>query len=72
MNKTLTFILAMLGLNVGTACSQQDYENMDVSQFAELITNENVQLVDVRTAEEFAEGHIDGALNIDVKLNDFL
>ena len=50
MNKTLAFILAMLGLNVGTACSQQDYENMDVSQFAELITNENVQLVDVRTA----------------------
>lgn len=72
MNKTLAFILAMLGLNVGTACSQQDYKNMDVSQFAELITNENVQLVDVRTAEEFAEGHIDGALNIDVKLNDFL
>ncbi len=59
MNKTLAFILAMLGLNVGTACSQQDYENMDVSQFAELITNENVQLVDVRTAEEFAEGHIE-------------
>ena len=72
MNKTLAFILAMLGLNVGTACSQQDYKNMDVNQFAELTTNENVQLVDVRTAEEFAEGHIDGALNIDVKLNDFL
>lgn len=71
MNKTLAFILAMLGLNVGTACSQQDFENMNVSQFAEFIQNADVQLVDVRTAEEFAEGHIEGALNIDVKQESF-
>ena len=72
MNKTLAFILAMLGLNVGTACSQKDYQDMDVKQFAELIKNDDVQLVDVRTAEEFAEGHIEGALNIDVKQNTFI
>lgn len=28
-------------------------------------------LLDVRTPEEFAEGHLDGALNIDVKNPDF-
>ena len=72
MNKTLAFILAMLGLNVGTACSQKDYQDMDVKQFAELIQSDDVQLVDVRTAEEFAEGHIEGALNIDVKENSFV
>ena len=35
------------------------------------ISDSNVQLVDVRTAEEFADGHIPGAVNIDVKRDDF-
>ena len=34
--------------------------------------NNDVQLVDVRTPEEFAEGHLALALNIDWKGNDFL
>ena len=34
--------------------------------------NANVQLLDVRTAEEFAQGHIPGATNIDVQQPDFL
>ena len=67
MNKTLAFLLGMLGINATSACSQQVFENADVKTFAELVNNPDIQLVDVRTTAEFAEGHIEGALNIDVK-----
>ena len=40
-------------------------------EIAATISDRNVQLVDVRTAEEFADGHIPGAINIDVKMDDF-
>lgn len=45
---------------------------MNVEAFAEYIAGDSVQLVDVRTAEEFADGHINGATNIDVKDSCFI
>lgn len=70
MKKVLTCLLALLGLN--SACGQKDYNDVDVNGFAELIANPNVVIFDVRTADEFAEGHIEGALNIDYKQSDFV
>ena len=72
MNKTIAFLLAMLGINVTSACGQQAFENADVKAFAEYANNPDVQLVDVRTSEEFAEGHLEGALNMDVKSSSFI
>ena len=72
MKKGFAFLLALLGLNVNTACSQQNFENREVKEFAQLIDSGNVQLVDVRTAEEYAEDHLVGALNIDVKEESFV
>lgn len=69
MKKFLTLLLAVLGLN--TACSQ-NYENYDVKEFAELITDSNMVILDVRKADEFAEGHITGAILIDQFQSDFL
>jgi len=72
MKKIIAFVLALLGIGASTACSQQAFNNADVDGFAKLIGNTHVQLLDVRTAEEYAEGHIDQALNIDAKQSDFL
>lgn len=71
-NKAIAFILTMLGMNATTACSQHNYENADVETFANLIQNPEVQLLDVRTVEEFSEGHLEGALNVDMKKDDFM
>jgi rhodanese-related sulfurtransferase len=70
MNRLLTCLLAVLGLN--TACGQQNFENADVQGFAELVKDTNVVVLDVRTADEFAEGHIERAVNIDYKKDDFM
>ena len=69
MKKILTILLAGLGLN--TACSQ-NFENMEVKEFAELITDPSVVILDVRKADEFAEGHIKGAILIDQFQSDFV
>ena len=69
MKKILALMVsfaAFLGCN-----GQAAYKSVDVAAFAEVISNSDVQLVDARTASEYAEGHIPGAVNIDVKSGDF-
>lgn len=70
MKNMLACLLAVLGLN--SACGQKNYEDADVNGFVELIANPDVVILDVRTASEYAEGHIEGAINIDYKQNDFV
>ena len=70
MKKIITNLLALLGL--ATACGHQSYENAEVNAFAERIKSPDVVLLDVRTAEEFGEGHLTNALNIDVKEDGFV
>jgi rhodanese-related sulfurtransferase len=70
MKKMLTLLLAALGLT--TACGQDNYENTDVQGFSELVADTNVVVLDVRTAAEFTEGHIKGAILIDQGQSDFV
>ena len=70
MKKIITCLLATLGLT--TACGQQNYEDADVKGFSELIEDSGVVLLDVRTAAEYAEGHIEGAVLIDQSQSDFI
>lgn len=70
MKKIFACLLAMLGLN--TAWGQQAFEDTDVNGFAELIANDDVVVLDVRTDSEYAEGHIERAINIDFKKDDFI
>ena len=70
MKKIITSILAALGLL--SACGQQKFESVDVNTFASRLNAPDVVLVDVRSASEFAEGHIEGAVNIDQSQDDFV
>ena len=46
--------------------------HIDTEAFNELYKKSDVQLLDVRTAGEYAEGHLRGSVNIDVMGNQFL
>ena len=70
MKNILTSFLALLGL--ASACGQHNFENANVDRFAECITDNNVVLLDVRTESEFKNGHIQNALNIDIKQSGFV
>lgn len=43
-----------------------------VQEFADVIASPGVTIVDVRTPEEYAQGHIEGAVNIPVEYPDFM
>ena len=51
--------------------SSARFESMDNAEFAAIIADTTVQLVDVRTPAEFAAGHIPEAVNIDVRGDNF-
>ena len=70
MKKILSCLLAAFGLS--SACGQQNYETVDVQGFSELINDPSVVLLDVRSDQEFAEGHLDGAINIDQSQDGFV
>ena len=70
--KLAAAILAPLMLLL-TACggSSVKVNNLDANAFASDIKNPGVVVLDVRTAGEFASGHIENAINIDVESSDF-
>lgn len=71
MNKiklTLIFLFSM----VISACAQNDsIRTIDADEFERAIQSDSVQVVDVRTAEEYVAGHIPNAINIDVLQDHF-
>ena len=61
----------MFGMQA-SGCSHNDsIISVSAPEFEKDIRSDSVQLLDVRTPQEFAEGHIGGALNINVQSNDF-
>ena len=46
-------------------------ERVDAARFAEVVASPGVTTIDVRTPEEFAGGHIEGAVNYNVEGPDF-
>lgn len=49
-----------------------NFTTMNANDFELAIKDENVIIVDVRTADEYSDGHIPNAINIDVKRAGFL
>lgn len=46
-------------------------ERVDAAAFSEVVDSPGVTIIDVRSPEEFAEGHITGAINYNVEGPDF-
>ncbi len=65
------FFTAMVLSVVLSSCNAQS-NKLNAGQFEEKIKSENSVLVDVRTANEFASGHIKGAVHIDFYSPDFM
>jgi rhodanese-related sulfurtransferase len=60
--------------NKGTGKTEAlpSFATVGVEEFQTYIADDNVQLVDVRTNEEFEDGHIVGSVLIDVNEADFM
>ena len=69
--RIITYLLLTVFWTI-SACGQKSYEDADIKGFSELIGKPEVVVLDVRTADEFNEGHIENALNIDVNQSNFL
>ena len=59
------------GLCAIFGCHAKDFRSVDADEFAREIADEGVLVLDVRTVSEYAEGHIQGAVNVDVLASGF-
>ena len=64
-------IITMLCSLFGCSAQTEGFNSLTVKEYAKAIEDTAIVRLDVRTAEEFAEGHIAKTLNIDVLKNDF-
>ena len=69
--KKFVLMTFLAGLCAIFGCSAKGFVSVDADEFAREIAKKGVQLVDVRTAAEYAEGHIPNAVNMDVLSSDF-
>lgn len=67
--KKAVLVLALLGALLLSACGggSSAISKMDAKAFAEAASQPGVVLIDVRSPEEFAAGHLTGAKNINVE-----
>lgn len=64
--KKIMAIFASLAMLVGCSSSdkQENYHKISASEAKDMMDNQEVMIVDVRGEEEYASGHIDGAIVI--------
>lgn len=76
MIKTLYFFLFvaafMLFMYACSSSGNKNYTDLTADQFEELMQDESIQRLDVRTVAEYTDGHIPGSLNINVLEKDFV
>lgn len=77
--KSVTALVSAVLMLITMACSSttkaslpgEQLQTVTPSEFKSGIEKGNVQILDVRSAEEYAEGHIANSINIDVQEPDF-
>jgi rhodanese-related sulfurtransferase len=69
--KLIASIAALIFLAGCSSTGSATTVNLNVSEFSQKITEPGVIILDVRTPEEFASGHIAGAVNIDFNSVEF-
>ena len=73
MNRKLFYLIVFMMCSfVSSGCNRNDsIVSVSAPVFEKEMQSDAVQLLDVRTPEEYSEGHIGGAINIDVLSDDF-
>ena len=56
----------------GCTAKSDKFTSLDVAEFEKVVADDRIVLLDVRTADEYLEGHLPGAVNADVLRDDFL
>jgi rhodanese-related sulfurtransferase len=74
--KIILLVVIIGAVAVGAfACSKKNssstYQNLNSDEFEKLIAGQDIQLLDVRTANEYAESHLQNSTNIDVLQDSF-
>ena len=63
--------LCALMISINGIYAQKNLNSIDKSSLIEILSQEKIQLLDVRTEHEFQDGAIEGAINIDFWDPDF-
>ena len=71
MKKLFMIISAVLCNLLGCTAQQQKFESLDTEAFEQAISDTSVVRLDVRSIDEYSDGHIANAVNIDVMKSDF-
>ena len=67
--KPVSILLCLMSF---LGCKAADFRSVDADTFAQIIEDTTVVRLDVRTANEYAQGHIPNALLIDVTQADYM
>ena len=72
MKKLIALVAVLLGVVLLAGCgSSSTVQTVDPQAFLTTAKQAGVVVVDVRTPSEYAAGHVDGAINIDVEAPTF-
>lgn len=67
------FVITALAIMFGSCSIAQNNKTVDALEFSRMIHEQNhAQIVDVRTPDEYAKGHLEGAVNINWNGKDFV
>lgn len=71
MRKVFSVVFTGLVLALSSCANAHGYQTESVDKFATTIATPSVVVIDVRTPEEYATGHIPNSININVESADF-